>query len=133
MGCLARRLRHLIAEDAQKAGAVVNSDQACQTVQCAPLRPQVSEMADLPVQFPTKFEMVVDFKTAKALCAAIASSVGGNWRSVVMDERQFRITSVNSLCGSPCGRLGGSGGWWFWPRRRPQLGSYLGRTPSELA
>jgi hypothetical protein len=71
MGCLARRLRHLIAEDAQKGGAVVNSDQACRTVQCAPLRPQVSETADLPVQFPTKFEVGVDFKTAKALCAAI--------------------------------------------------------------
>ena len=35
------------------------------------MRPQVSEATDLPVQFPTKFEMVVDFKTAKALCAAI--------------------------------------------------------------
>jgi len=36
-------------------------------------------------------------------------------------------------CGSPCGRLGGSGGWWFWPRRHHSLGSYLGRIPSEPA
>ena len=34
---------------------------------------------------------------------------------------------------STCGRLGGSGGWWFWPRRHHSLGSYLGRIPSEPA
>jgi len=32
-----------------------------------------------------------------------------------------------------CGRLGGYGGWWFWPRRHHQLVSYQGRMRSELA
>jgi hypothetical protein len=39
----------------------------------------------------------------------------------------------DSSVNSPCGKLDGYGGWWFWRRRHHQLGSYLGRIPSALA
>jgi hypothetical protein len=38
-----------------------------------------------------------------------------------------------ALSNSPCGRLAGYGGWWFWRHRHQQLGSYLVRIRSELA
>jgi putative ABC transport system substrate-binding protein len=34
-----------------------------------------AKLADLPVQFPTKFEMVVNLKTAKALGFAVPQSI----------------------------------------------------------
>ena len=37
------------------------------------------------------------------------------------------------LLSSPCGKLDGYGGWWFWRRRHQQHGSYLGRIRGELA
>jgi len=38
-----------------------------------------------------------------------------------------------SLRGRTCGQLGGSGGWWFWPRTGHRPLSYLRRTRGELA
>src|SRR5207245_2805838 len=38
-----------------------------------------------------------------------------------------------ALSNSPCGRLGGYDGWWFWPRSGQPPVSYLGRIRSELA
>jgi hypothetical protein len=38
-----------------------------------------------------------------------------------------------SLRGRTCGRLGGSGGWWFWPRTGQRPLSYLRRSRGEPA
>ena len=50
---------------------------------------------DLPVQFPTKFEMAVNLKTAKALGLAVPTSIPqrGVGRSVRTSRRQFSTRS----------------------------------------
>ena len=51
----------------------------------------------------------------------------------VGQEPNGAVFALNSPCGSLCGRRDGCAGWWFLLRKHPQLGSYLGRIPSELA
>jgi len=57
-------------------------------------------------------------KTGRPICD------GSNASSVAFSTRP---------CGTLYGPFGGYDGWWFWRRRHHQLGSYLGRIPSELA
>jgi hypothetical protein len=50
------------------------------------------------------------------------------------DEGTYRPhRALSSPCGRPCGKLDGYGEWWFWRHTHQQLGSYLGRTRTELA
>ena len=52
----------------KRAAIMFNPDTAPASLRCA-------KPGDLPVQFPTKFEMVVNLKTAKALGLAVPRSI----------------------------------------------------------
>ena len=55
-----------------------------------------AKVADLPVQFPTKFELIVNLKTAKAMEFAIPESF------LLRGSQVDRITSRASLVRSTC-------------------------------
>ena len=63
--------------------------------------------------------------------AGIATGRGGERRPARRPD-WFRGFS-KSLRGRTCGRLDGSGGWWFWPRTGHRPLSYLRRIRGELA
>ena len=54
-------------------------------------------------------------------------------RTAESAHRMRRLEGARLLSNSPCGKLDGYGGWWFWRRRHQQHGSYRGRIRSELA
>ena len=56
-----------------------------------------------------------------------------SWAGPGRKRELVTVAAAASHGGSLCGPFGGYDGWWFWRRRHHQLGSYLGRIPSELA
>ena len=70
--------------------------------------------------------------TAQLLCQTMVT-LASSRRVPHLSRVDQEVLALNKPCGNSCARPGACAGWWFLPRRHPQLASYLGRIPSELA
>src|SRR5215467_13766985 len=91
---------------------------------------QLSRLVHLPCASTTSTRAI----TADAIRAQVIIAWSqGNWRPICDGSNASSVALSTHPCGTLYGPFGGYDGWWFWRRRHHQLGSYLGRIPSELA